>query len=140
MSTSIDLSQHHTSAAAAKQLKRRRWAEWRLKAYGIGAIVLAGLALIALLWTVIGNAAGVVREHYVTLPVELPADEIDPNNMFAADFSGISRDALRTYFPHVQGRKARRELNDVISSGAAFELRTLVEQESLTASLTIPAV
>ena len=130
MSNFADLSKHHTSEAAEQQLKKRRWAQWRLQAYGIAAICVAGLALVALLYTVIGNAAGVVREHYVTLPVELPADEIDPNNMIAADFSGISKDALRAYFPHVTGRTERRELNDVISNGAAFELRSLVDENN----------
>ncbi|MEM7240761.1 MAG: phosphate ABC transporter permease PstA [Pseudomonadota bacterium] len=130
MTDFVALSKHHTSEAAAKQLRRRRFAEWRLKAYGVLAIFLSGLALVTLLWTVIGNATGVVREHYVTLPVALPADEIDPDNMIAADFGGIAKTALRSHFPHVTGRKEKRALNDVISSGAAFELREEVVKDN----------
>ena len=137
MKNFAELSKRHTSAEAQRMLKKRKFAQWRLKAYGILAIALSGLALVALLWTVIGNAAGVVREHYVTLPVELPADEIDPNDMFAADFNGIARDALRGHFPHVSGRKDRRALNDVISGGAAFELREEVAANNALIGQTI---
>lgn len=36
---------------------------------------------------------------------------------------GITRDILKARFPYVQGRKARRQLYDIVSVGAAFELR-----------------
>ncbi|MEO1000716.1 MAG: DUF3333 domain-containing protein, partial [Pseudomonadota bacterium] len=53
-----EISAIHGSAAAADRLRKRRASEWRLQAYGIAAITTAALALVALLWSVVGNAAG----------------------------------------------------------------------------------
>ncbi len=109
-------------------LRRRRRAETRLKAYGIVAILLAALALIVLLSSVVIKAGRALTESYITLPVVLPAEEIDPDAtgdpkvIYRANFNGIARDAFRERFSSVSGRSARRELNDLISVGASFEL------------------
>ncbi|MEM9370645.1 MAG: DUF3333 domain-containing protein, partial [Pseudomonadota bacterium] len=63
MTTTVDmaaLSAQHTSEAAGRRSRARHRAEWRLKAYGILAISLAGLALGILLSTVITKAASVL--------------------------------------------------------------------------------
>ncbi len=129
--------------ATALGLRRRRNAERRLKAYGITAILLAGLALFALLGSVIWQAAGAVTEAYVTLPVELKADDIDPDAtgdpkiILRGDFNGLTKDALKAAFPQVTGRSARRELYDVVSSGAAFELADHVAENPSLVGQTI---
>lgn len=127
-----DLAAHHDSPKAAERLKKRKFAEWRLKAYGIGAIVLAGVALITLLSTVIGQATDALTESYVTIDVALVQDEIDPKNtndpseIGRANFGGVVKDAMKVAFPDVTGRKPRRALYGIVSSGAAFELRDAV--------------
>jgi len=110
------------------RLKRRHRAEVRLRAYGIAALVFAGLSLIALMGSVVLSASEALRETYVTLPVELSAEVIDPdgtgdpNIIRRADFNGLTRDALRTRFPNATGRTERRALNELLSVGASFEL------------------
>ena len=127
-----DLSAHHGSAASDARLKKRRFAEIRLQAYGILAIALAGVALVTLMSTVIGNAWNAMTESYVTLAVSLPEDEIDPegnrdpSEIGKADFGGLVKDVLKAEFPSVSGRTERRELYDLVSSGAGFELREKV--------------
>ena len=126
------LSAYHGSAESDARLKKRHAAELRLKAYGIIAIVLAGLALVALLWSIVGKASGALTEHYITLPVDLAAAEIDPENIGRADYGGLTKDVLKETFPDVTDRKAKRQLYDVVSSGAGFELReVLLEDPSL---------
>lgn len=117
-----ELSTHHGSAASRARLKKRRAAETRLKAYGIAAISFAGLALLTLLWSVVGKAGLAMTESYITLEVPLTAAEIseDPAR---ADYDGIVKDALKARFPSMSGRKDRRELYGIISGGANFELR-----------------
>ena len=122
------LAKYHTSPAANLRIKKRRRAQLRLKFYGIFAIALSALALVSLLWTVLGNAAGGVREHYITLPVALPADKIDVDNIKGADFGGLTKAALRDYFPAVIDRKEKRALYDVLSVGASYELRESVQE------------
>ncbi len=126
-------SGHHTSEIAAKNAKRRNAAQTRLKLYGITAIALSGLALVALLWTVLGNATGAIREHYVTLPVTLEQsidaeNTKDPKVIGKTDFAKISKNSLKERFPAVKKRKVKKQLYDVVSGGAAFELRTLVQE------------
>ncbi len=135
-------SGHHTSELAAKNAKRRNAAQTRLKLYGITAIALSGLALVALLWTVLGNATGAIREHYVTLPVTLDQSidaegTKDPKVIGKTDFAKLTKNALKEQFPMVKNRKAKKQLYDVVSGGAAFELRTLVQENPELIGTTI---
>ena len=56
---------------------QRNKAEARFKAYGLGAIIVAMLALVILLTSVIGNGASSFRQTFITLPIELSADRLD---------------------------------------------------------------
>jgi len=118
----------------AAGLRKRRRAEWRLKSYGIAAIAVAGFALFSLLGSVIIQASGALTEAYVTIPVELVEDEIDPEGnrdakkILRADFAGITKDTLKAAFPAVTGRSAKRELYDVVSTGGSFELAEIVSE------------
>ena len=58
--------------------RRRNRAEARFKAYGLGAILIALAALVFLLFTVLRDGAGAFQQTYVTLPVTLSADVVDP--------------------------------------------------------------
>ena len=60
----------------ARTTKRNK-SEARFKAFGLGAIVVAMLALVILLTSVIGNGASSFQQTYITLPVELSADRVD---------------------------------------------------------------
>jgi phosphate transport system permease protein len=119
------LSSHHGSAASDARLKKRRAAETRLKAYGIAAISFAGLALVALLWSVVGKAGLAMTESYITLTVPLTA-EATGEDAGRANYDGIVKDALKARFPALSGRTDRRDLYGVISGGAQFELRNAV--------------
>jgi len=122
----------HATAASAKRLRQRKRAELRLQIYGLGAILLAGLALVALLWSVVGKASLAMTESYVSLPVTLKAADIDPDGsrnpkkIIRADFAGLTKRTLRHAFPEVKTRRAKRQLYDIVSGGAGFELGQLV--------------
>ena len=138
MVSMTELSEHHGSAASANRLKARRAAEWRLKAYGIIAIFLAGAALVVLMSTVVGKAFGAFTANYVTIEVPLLAEEIDPDGtadpevIGKANFTGVVKDTLKAAFPEVSGRQGRRDLYDIVSSGNAFEIRRqVIETPSL---------
>lgn len=126
------LSALHGSDESARRLRKRRSAETRLRIYGIIAILMAFLALVALLNSVVGKAVGALTESYVSIPVTLDPAKIDPDGtrdaktIGRADFVGMTKRALRDRFPNVKDRKSRRALNDLISAGAAYELREQV--------------
>ncbi len=144
----VDLTQtrHGSLIGAAKRdkrLRRRRAAVFRLKAYGIAAIGAAGLALVALLSSVVVQTASALTESYVTLPVTLAEDVIDPDGerdpkkILRADFAGLTKSTLRDTFPTVKARKAKRELYDVVSPGAAYELAAMVSADPSLVGKTI---
>jgi len=85
------------SPEALRRLKRRRRAEARLRAYGIAAIAIAVLALVALLSSVISKAGGAVTESYLTLPVRLEAKVIDPEGTKLLDRHRDGRLDLRAH-------------------------------------------
>ncbi len=137
------LTDMHSGTAATSRIKKRRLAETRLKAYGIIAILLAAGALVALLSSVLTKAVGALTETYVTLPITLDAGELgldsdaDPRDILRADFTGLTKDALKARFPDATGRKTRRELYDLTSSGAAFELAAMVANDPAMLGETI---
>ncbi|QPH55328.1 phosphate ABC transporter permease PstA [Pontivivens ytuae] len=126
-----ELSAVHGSDASQRRLKKRRAAEMRLKAYGIAAIFLAGAALVTLMWSVVGNARYALSESYITLPIELSAEELgvdpsDPSTLRGGSYERLVRDEVRERFDYVEGRTLRRELSDLYSAAAAFDLRDMV--------------
>ena len=124
-----DLAAVHASDAAARRLKKRKAAQARLQFYGIFAISLAALALIALLWSVVGKASGACCSSITLCSMcRLPPKRStrmatgDPDVIRKADFTGLARQLVRDTFPYVTDRKTKKQLNDLVSVGAATEL------------------
>ena len=79
-----------------------------------------------------GKGSSAFVQTYVQLDVEFTESVIAPDGEpdFAyADFDGLVRTALRKEFPDVSGRSERRELNKLVSIGAGFQIRDMVEQD-----------
>ncbi len=118
--------------AGGASVRKRRNAELRLRIYGVAAILIAGLALFCLLGSVLFQASGAVKESYITIPVMLEADLIDPDGtgdpgvILRGRFGTLTKDALKSQFPDITDRKARRALYDIVSTGASFELAEMV--------------
>ncbi|MXN65980.1 phosphate ABC transporter permease PstA [Stappia sp. GBMRC 2046] len=116
----------HTSVEAKKRLARRYSAEARFKAYGIGAIGIAGLFLVLLLSTIISQGLPAFTFNYVSLPIDLSVENVDPSDPQAADYNTIVRDALKAELPFASDRRNRRVLYSLVSSGANIVLRNEV--------------
>ena len=113
-------------------LAKRYARERRFRIYGISAVVL-GLAFLLLLFgTILGKGYSAFVQTYVQLEVELDAAVIDPAGqreqavLSRADYGGLVKAALRERFPTVGGRRDKRKLYGMVSSGAAFDLRERV--------------
>lgn len=140
-----DLSISHGSllGGADPKLRKRRWAVIRLKTYGIAAIAASGLALFALLGSVVTQTAASVRESYLTIPVYIDPGKIDPagsrdaKKILRADFAGLTKTTLKQQFPAIKGRKEKRQLYDIVSSGAPFELAEMVSNDLSLVGQTI---
>ena len=122
-------SRADTAQAVKNGLRRRYAAQRRFKAYGLVAIGLALMMLGVLFGTIIFNGASAFRQTYLQLQIAIDAAEIDPEGnrdpeaLSRADYEGLVKASLRAMFPDVTNRKEKRELYDLASSGAAFDLR-----------------
>ena len=114
------------------RLKRRHAAERRFRAFGVLAVVLALSVLAALVASVVHRGYSAFRQTTISLPVTFDPSVVDPDGTGAreavrkADYAGLVRRALRERFPEVQGRRERRELGRLVSSGTDLQLRDMV--------------
>ncbi|QXI65889.1 Phosphate transport system permease protein PstA (plasmid) [Paracoccus marcusii] len=87
----------HPRATGAKSLyvqdartRRRNAAEKRFRAYGLTAIVIACTMLAVLVFTIVRNGTGAFYQTYLSLPVALDAQVLDPKgNRDPAEMAGV---------------------------------------------------
>lgn len=117
-------------------LKRRRAAEKRFRFLGWLAVALS-LAFLSLLFaSIVSKGYSAFQRTYVRLTIEFDAEVIDPagtresNSLSRANYSALVRQAMRDLFPEVSGRRDLRALYKLVSTGASFELRQMVLDDS----------
>ncbi len=120
----------HASDEATARLKKRRASETRLRLYGVIAIALAALALVALLWNIVSRTMNAATEHYIAIDATIEEDE--------DDFLGVVKKSARGAFPYVSGRSAKRELYSLFSDGAADDMRQAKEAGTLETGEAVP--
>ena len=122
----------HTTEAMARRIAKRRSAERRFRACGVIAITLAVAALATLFVSIFGNGYTAFQQTFIELEVTYDPEVLgigearDAASMSAANYSGLVKKTMRDMFPDVEGRKAKRALYGIVSSGAGFMLRERV--------------
>lgn len=129
-------------ATTQKRLRRRYAADWRLRAYGLTAILVA-LGMLATLFTsLISTGYQAFTTTKVNLSIVLDPSRIDAENPGAANYRGIVRSAFLSYFPEVTSRTEQREVLEIMSSGAPFIVRNYVlrnpESIGQTIDISVP--
>lgn len=116
-------------------LKRRYRAEKRFRAFGVASIAVGLMAVLVLFTDIISKGIPGFSETYVQLEVRYDADLLgisdvrDEEQLQFADFSAVIKQALRDRFPEVEGRSEKRDLYQLISDGASYELRERLRDE-----------
>ena len=116
------------------RLRKRHRAEKRFRILGAAAIGFALASLAMLLSSIAWQGISVFTQFQVSIAVDLAADEIDPEAtrdpavMGNANFSALVKASLREMFPDVSGRKNKRRLYSLVSSGASYAVRDSVIQ------------
>ncbi|MGD1984127.1 MAG: phosphate ABC transporter permease PstA [Chromatiaceae bacterium] len=116
-------------------LEKRYKREQRFKAMGLGAVLL-GLTFVSLLFLDIASKGytAFVQTH-IALEVYFDPEVIDPQGtgdmeaIARADFRQLVRQPLREFFPEVTGRRDKRALYNLLSSGAPFKLIDMVRED-----------
>jgi phosphate transport system permease protein len=111
-------------------LKKRYAKERRFKALGLGAVLL-GLLFVSLLFLdiVTKGYTAFVQTH---IELEVYFDPEGTRDMAAigrADFRQLVREPLREFFPEVTGRRDKRALYTILSSGAPYQLLDMVRAD-----------
>ena len=120
------------TSASSKQIAKRYAAERRFRAYGMAAIILTALFVVALLADIVWRGLPAFWEHRLMLTINASAEALDPQNtgdpakIRGGDFDGLVRGALRSALPGVTSRSDRRALNGLLSSGAADDFRNMI--------------
>ncbi|MFT4938375.1 MAG: phosphate transport system permease protein [Paraglaciecola sp.] len=126
-----------------KNLKKRYRAEKRFRAYGIAAI-LFGLACLVLLFTdIIGKGHSAFLQTYIYVEVNFDAEQLeisnvkDKNQLAVANYQGLIRKALTTQFRDATSRSDKRDLYALVSNGASFTLRAMLENDPTLLNQTL---
>jgi phosphate transport system permease protein len=133
--SSEPLTRRPDDGAVARRLARRHRAERRFKIYGVVAISIALMALVGLLGGVWVGGVPAFFSHLVALEVTFERELVDPEgsateqSLRSGSYAVVVRNALQKVFPEVQSRSLRRQLSDLFSVGAAYELEDMVVAE-----------
>ncbi|RLB71472.1 MAG: phosphate ABC transporter permease PtsA [Deltaproteobacteria bacterium] len=132
-----------TAEIVQSGLKKRYRAERRFRLFGVLAIVISLMFLVILFADILWKGAPAFRQTHIKIDVFFDPALIPLNNSDRADYRGLVKKNLRNLFPEVSGRRPKRELNKLISSGAAYELREMVVADpglvGTTSELWLPA-
>jgi phosphate transport system permease protein len=114
------------------RVKRRYRAEARFRYYGLAALVMTSIFVIAVLVDIVLKGLPAFTQHSLVLDVPIKAEDVDPQAtrdpevIRTADFFTLSRNALRGAVPGVEGRLAKKKLDGLLSTGASNELRNML--------------
>jgi phosphate transport system permease protein len=141
---SIDVG---TDAARAR-IKARYRAERRFRFYGLAAIGVTALFLMVVLTDIVIKGYPAFTQNVVMMNVTIDPAEIDPkgsrnpDDIRAGDFQALVRNWLRSEFPNAKDRVQRRQLDGLLSSGAADYLRNQVvaDPSLIGKTVTVPVL
>ena len=107
-------------------LPRRYRAERRFKIYGVVAICLS-LAFLGLLFvTIVGKGYSAFWQTEIKLDIAFDRAFFADALLADANYGAMVKAALSERFPDVSGRRDKRALYDLVSPGAAFQVRKKV--------------
>lgn len=144
---------HHSGSLVVPNPKTRarNAAEKRFRAYGIAAIATAVLALVILLTTILGNGVGAFRQTYLTIPVALDAQVLDPQgnrdaeqmkSVLTLGYGQVLNQALRQVIEQdgiaIEGL-TDKDIDDLISKEAPAQIRNQVLADPELVGTTIDA-
>ncbi len=116
-------------------LKKRYAREVRFRRIGLGAVLLGLLFVSILFIDIISKGYSAFVQTHIELEVYFDPEVIDPQGtrdmqaIARADFREIARAPLKALFPEVSGRRDKRALNALLSSGAPYQLLEMVRED-----------
>ena len=127
-------------------LRRRQRRERLFRAAGFFATGVGVVFLGIFFSSLFAKGVSAFTQTYIKLDITLSSELLAPGGNYdgaAANADAVVRDALTVLFPEVTDRNGRRDLARLVSIGAAYQVRELVEAKpellDSTVSLWVPA-
>ena len=117
---------------SSARLKRRHGAARRFRYYGMAAVAMALFFLAALFGSIFSQAYTIFGQTEIALELEFDEKLIDPDGarerevLIRADYAALIKRSLGELFPDVSGRRDKRALRKLVSSGAAYEVQQMI--------------
>ena len=109
-----------------QSLARRYRAERRFRYYGLSAIVASLLFLSLLFVSIFTNGYSAFMQTFIQLNVFFDPEVLNQESLATANYQGLLKSSLRKMIGDVKGRREKRQLYGLVSSGASFQLRDMV--------------
>ncbi|MEM6817973.1 MAG: phosphate ABC transporter permease PstA [Pseudomonadota bacterium] len=122
-------------AAVDKTLKRRYARERRFRAYGLAAVLVGLVFLVAFFANIVSNGVSAFRQTEIVLPVVVSAADVDPKgdrsreSLEGGDYDIVIRDSLARLFLDVKTRVDKRAVGELVSAESSFLLRERVLED-----------
>ncbi|CAB1066061.1 Phosphate ABC transporter, permease protein PstA (TC 3.A.1.7.1) [Olavius sp. associated proteobacterium Delta 1] len=124
-------------------LARRYRAEKRFRFYGLLAIAVSLIFLCLLFISIGAKGYSALFQTFIKLDVFFDPEILRQESLATANYQGLVKKTLRDMFPDVKGRRDKRMLYGLVSSGASFQLRDMVLKQpdviGRTQAVWIPA-
>ena len=123
-------------------MKRRRAAESRFRVYGMASVLFGLLCLVVLFGNILSKGTSAFTQTFVTTEILLDGDTLgltsksDDDEIRRANFDGLIKNHLKATM-QPDGRKERRQLYSLISSGASWQLMEEVQADPSLIGKTI---
>ncbi len=120
------------SPASRARLRARYRRDSRFRWYGVAALAIATAFLAVLITDIFTKGWPAFWQHSLRLDVPLSAGTLDPEGkqdratLLGADYMALAKSALATAVPGIEGRTAKKQLNEILSTGAVDDLRNKV--------------
>jgi len=123
MSNSRNISEF-VKAGLGKRYRRERM----FRFWGVMSILFSILCLVVLFTDIISKGTSAFQQTYVNIEVTYDTDVLgldagwEDSEFALANFDGVIKKSLQQMFPDVRDRRAKRDLNKLVSSDAAFSI------------------
>ncbi len=129
--------------SAGVRLRRRKRGQILLQVLGGLAVLSAFLALLLLVGSLLLSGARAFTQTHVEISVHVDPGIIDPEDLPRGNFRKLLQEALAARFPEADSRSERKQILQILSNSAQFELRDrILEDVSViggTLELKVPA-
>ncbi len=109
----------------AKRYRRER----NFRRLGLSAIVTSICFLGLLFISIAANGWPAFFRTEILLNIHFDKSEFGVDNLAAANYGALVKNSLRVLFPGVKGRRDKRKLYKLVSSGASFTLQDMVRHD-----------